>query len=626
MKRLRAIPALILALALTISSAGAYTVRYDGIDWSCEDFLATDAFRERVDQILKQAEAEGWPYEDFSYAMAMAMGEDDDERLIEEYDRRNAADDHLTAAQCEFDPATGTVLRVTNDALNLYIPARINGVEVKYIAYGAISGKEQIVSLMLPPSLEQISQPVVVNCRNFRHCNSYPGILVTSKLYENCPAADEVDLKREYTEAEIKTTPVFDSAGNQLKEQHTNLPRTLMTRLKVFQGDGTGMDWTGSLTRAQAAAVILRLMGLEEEAQAASDHPCPFTDVPDWAKGYVNLAYEKDIVKGVGNGLFDPSGRCRAQDFCLMLLRLTDYQEGKDYSWTTAVTDAQLLIRQSKRQGGASPEANYELYEQLYNNNKFTREHACAVIYRMLSVPMTDGKSSLGDILCAKYGLSTAELFCHDVYLTSAAFGDRLSGIEIPRNSQIFVSMDDSLKNKMIQTRAPVVVSEEIQTLVDRLVAGKTGDYEKAEAICTWVAQNIAYDYDTFEGRADNPQDPDSVLKNRYAVCAGFSMLTRYMMAAADIPCLYVSGWGSGGRHAWNEIYADGRWFPADNTWDCYYDYRNGAITRNDHGLPEFSGQIHRYFDESYIDFYNGHTLWANEEVLTYNLPESNFY
>ena len=54
-------------------------------------------------------------------------------------------------------------------------------------------------------------------------------------------------------------------------------------------------------------------------------------------KGYVTLAAEKGVAKGVGGDRFDPSGVCGARDFITMLYRLTHLTEGTDYSWATAL-------------------------------------------------------------------------------------------------------------------------------------------------------------------------------------------------------------------------------------------------------------------------------------------------
>lgn len=74
--------------------------------------------------------------------------------------------------------------------------------------------------------------------------------------------------------------------------------------LGLFQGTGTNADGTPDFSldraakRAEGVTLLVRLLGIGEETlKNASD--APFTDVPGWAKPYVNFAYENDLTKGV---------------------------------------------------------------------------------------------------------------------------------------------------------------------------------------------------------------------------------------------------------------------------------------------------------------------------------------
>lgn len=211
--------------------------------------------------------------------------------------------------------------------------------------------------------------------------------------------------------------------------QKTQVSKGFAIASRVLRGDASGnLNWEQPLTRAEAATMVVRLMGLEEQAEAARSKPSPFTDVPDWANGYINTAYAEGLANGVGNGCFDPSGPCQVQDFITMLYRLTHLKEGSDFSWDTALKD---LVEDTKaldsyRGGGWQVNISFGtqaamLENYFQNGGPFTREAACDVIYFMLNIKAGPDDESLGDLLSAGYGMSDLLLFNHSVRRTGYA-------------------------------------------------------------------------------------------------------------------------------------------------------------------------------------------------------------
>jgi len=80
------------------------------------------------------------------------------------------------------------------------------------------------------------------------------------------------------------------------------------TALGLLQGypDGSFQP-EGSITRAEFAAVVVRMLGQESQA-AGSAGVTPYTDVPAdyWASGYINIATQLGIINGYGDGNFGP--------------------------------------------------------------------------------------------------------------------------------------------------------------------------------------------------------------------------------------------------------------------------------------------------------------------------------
>ena len=93
------------------------------------------------------------------------------------------------------------------------------------------------------------------------------------------------------------------------------------------------------------------------------------------------------------------------------------------------------------------------------------------------------------------------------------------------------------------------------------IIYGVNDDYKKAELIYEWIVNNITYDYNNAGA------DPYSVFYSGKAVCGGYSNLYKAMLHLADIPAVVLVGNSNAGAHAWNAVYAEGRWFYADSTW-----------------------------------------------------------
>ncbi len=90
-------------------------------------------------------------------------------------------------------------------------------------------------------------------------------------------------------------------------------------------GDGT-MDFrpADTITRAEVAAIISRIQGMNSVAQAATN----FADVPSthWASGYVNNAEGRGIINGYGDGNFGPEDNVKYEEAIKMLMVTLGYE------------------------------------------------------------------------------------------------------------------------------------------------------------------------------------------------------------------------------------------------------------------------------------------------------------
>lgn len=78
-------------------------------------------------------------------------------------------------------------------------------------------------------------------------------------------------------------------------------------------------------TRAETAATLVRVLGLSEDGSNKNY----FSDIEGhWAESAINAAYQNKIVKGMGNGMFNPDDFITREQMAVMLDRLFELKPG----------------------------------------------------------------------------------------------------------------------------------------------------------------------------------------------------------------------------------------------------------------------------------------------------------
>ena len=102
---------------------------------------------------------------------------------------------------------------------------------------------------------------------------------------------------------------------------------SVLADLGILQGyeDGT-IQPEGDITRAEFAAIVCRIKGLENAANSAKG-TTQFTDVAadSWASGYINMASQQGIINGVGGGLFLPDENVKFEEAVKMVVAALGY-------------------------------------------------------------------------------------------------------------------------------------------------------------------------------------------------------------------------------------------------------------------------------------------------------------
>lgn len=116
-----------------------------------------------------------------------------------------------------------------------------------------------------------------------------------------------------------------------------------LSAIGVFRGTSSGFELDRAPTRSEAAIMLVRLYGAEDDAKtayAAGQLTMPFTDVGTTAAPYVAWLYENGIVNGVSATKFG-TGACSAKMYCAFLLRALGYQDGVDFQYADTLAFAQ---------------------------------------------------------------------------------------------------------------------------------------------------------------------------------------------------------------------------------------------------------------------------------------------
>lgn len=171
----------------------------------------------------------------------------------------------------------------------------------------------------------------------------------------------------------------FDSCADKLKA------------LDLFQGTGESYALDRAPTRAEAAVMLVRLLG-QENAAKQSTYTAPFTDIADWQKPYVQYLYDHKLAAVPTDNKFNPDQICSAQMYTTFLLRALGYQDSAgDFTYDNALSFAE--------EKGLVDILNCDA-------DNFLRDHVAAMSLTALHMPVKDTEKNLLDQLISSGSIS----------------------------------------------------------------------------------------------------------------------------------------------------------------------------------------------------------------------------
>ena len=183
----------------------------------------------------------------------------------------------------------------------------------------------------------------------------------------------------------------------------------------LFQGTQNGYDLDRTPTRAEAAVMLVRLLGKEAEAKTLT-YTAPFTDLKGWEKPYVQYLYSNGLANGTNRTTFNPTGKCTAQLYAVFLLRARGYSDTADFSYANAIETA-------REQG---------IYDTgIINVQNFLRDDAAAASYTVLSVSPKNSEGTLLDQLVNENAITEADAKSYqNLFSTYAQYREASAGMD----------------------------------------------------------------------------------------------------------------------------------------------------------------------------------------------------
>jgi hypothetical protein len=217
-----------------------------------------------------------------------------------------------------------------------------------------------------------------------------------------------------------------------------------LNQLGLFRGTSTGYELDNKVTRAQAAVMLVRLLGKENEALSGS-YTHPFTDVPGWADKYIAYMYAFDLTSGISGKTFDPNGLCNLQMYSTFALRALGYTEGSHFKYESANDEA----------------AKLGLLSTISNRDNFLRSDMVNVSYDALTAKVNGSDITLLAQLVVEGAVDfeVARTVQNSLGTNSGQTNNEMTDVRIKLtfdNEEFIVKMYDNPTSRDFLTRLPL--------------------------------------------------------------------------------------------------------------------------------------------------------------------------
>lgn len=215
------------------------------------------------------------------------------------------------------------------------------------------------------------------------------------------------------------------------------------------------------------------------------------------------------------------------------------------------------------------------------------------------------------------------------VYSVWDVFSDHMEFFYI---EEVYTYADDTHRIIYIMTKddyADFKDRDDVYTTMDEhvnnvlmLTADAKSDADKARIVAEYVKDRITYAEDS-SGNAIVNMDTLNVsgaLRDGWAVCGGYAKAYSFLAEQVGLDTIYVTGYASGGYHAWNYVDIDGKWYFVDTTWSDGEGYTQWVLL----GDKTLNTHVPDYMDGSNEYSYSLPSLSKDDYVIKETIDDAN--
>lgn len=176
------------------------------------------------------------------------------------------------------------------------------------------------------------------------------------------------------------------SSGSTIIKNEDNAER--LSQLGLFAGGTSGFELDRRPTRAEAAVMLVRMIGMEDDV-VSGYYSHPFSDVPVWADHYVGYLYENRLTSGISATEYGSKQFISLNQYVTFVLRALGYSDVK----------GDFISKDSLVKAGQINLLGSSEIEYYSTKGEFLRDDIIGITINALKTSLKDSDNSLLDKL-----------------------------------------------------------------------------------------------------------------------------------------------------------------------------------------------------------------------------------